>query len=47
MRLKEADRLFATSGRVKAVESFIEDDKRRRMLITGLAGSSPSMLFSG
>ena len=46
MELKEADRLFATPGRVEAVEAALADRKARRVSLQGLAGSAPAMLMA-
>lgn len=47
MILKEADSLFATPARVAAFEKLLKDRKAKRILLTGLEGSSPAMLFAG
>ena len=46
MKLSEADKLFATPARVRSVRSFIKGEHGDRMLITGLDGSAPAMLFA-
>lgn len=46
MTLNEADSLFATPARLKAVESLLGDRKLRRISFSGLAGSAPAMLFA-
>lgn len=46
MTLAEADSLFATSARLKAVEKIVSDKKIRRALLCGLSGSSPAMLLA-
>ncbi|MBD5221702.1 MAG: transcription-repair coupling factor [Bacteroidales bacterium] len=46
MKLSEADKLFATPARVRSVCSFIKGEHGDRMLITGLDGSAPAMLFA-
>ena len=46
MKLSEADKLFATPARVRSVRSFIQGEHGDRMLITGLDGSAPAMLFA-
>ncbi|MBD5217769.1 MAG: transcription-repair coupling factor [Bacteroidales bacterium] len=46
MKLSEADKLFATPARVRSVRSFINGEHGDRMLITGLDGSAPAMLFA-
>lgn len=47
MDLKEAGALFATPARMEALGKLIKDKKTRRVLLSGLEGSSPAMLFSG
>ena len=46
MTLKEADALFITDSRLKAIDTLIEDRKIQRILLRGLVGSSPAMLFA-
>ncbi len=46
MELREADKLFATKARSEAVEKAIDDKKIRRLLLSGLEGSSAAMLFA-
>ncbi len=46
MTLKEADSFFATKGRVSAVEKVLKDRRARRVLLSGLEGSSAAMLFA-
>lgn len=46
MTLNEADSLFATSARLKAVERLLGDKSTRRISLSGLAGSAPAMLFA-
>ena len=45
MELKEADLLFATPGRLGALEKGLKDNDCRRIFLGGLPGSSPAMLF--
>ena len=47
MELKEADKLFATATRISALEKVLYDKKTRRLLLSGLEGSSSAMLFAG
>ena len=47
MELKEADRGFATPGRVKALEKSLGNKEVRRVLLSGLEGSAPAMLLAG
>lgn len=47
MELREADRLFATPARIAAVQSALKDKKLRRVLLSGLEGSSVAMLLAG
>ncbi len=46
MTLQEADRYFASSAVVKGLEKLLADKKARRMVLTGLTGSAPAMLFA-
>lgn len=46
MTLREADEIFASPSRLKAVAAFVSDDKVRRISLSGLAGSAPAMLFA-
>lgn len=46
MNLAEAASLFATPARLKGIETFLRDRKARRLLLTGLSGSAPAMLFA-
>ncbi|MCM1369217.1 MAG: transcription-repair coupling factor [Candidatus Amulumruptor caecigallinarius] len=46
MNLLEADRLFATPVRVKALTSVLTDRKVKRISISGITGSAPAMLFA-
>lgn len=46
MTLKEADALFITDSRLKAIDTLIEDRKIQRILLRGLVGSAPAMLFA-
>lgn len=46
MTLAEADAIFASPARVKAVEALLNDRKTRRISLSGLAGSAPAMLFA-
>ena len=48
--LQQADALFATPSRVKALEALLGKKalkKPRRVLLTGLPGSAPAMLLAG
>ncbi|MDE6007130.1 MAG: transcription-repair coupling factor [Muribaculaceae bacterium] len=45
MTLSEAARIFAGEGRLKAIEKILGESKTKRILISGLSGSSPAMLF--
>lgn len=47
MELKEADRLFATPARVKALERLLNDKDIKRIALSGLEGSALAMLLSG
>jgi transcription-repair coupling factor (superfamily II helicase) len=47
MELIKADTLFATSARVGSVDELIRKRTSRRILLTGLSGSAPAMLFAG
>lgn len=47
MQLSEADKLFATSVRITGVEKILADKKVRKVLLSGLEGSSAAMLFAG
>ncbi|MDE6771952.1 MAG: transcription-repair coupling factor, partial [Muribaculaceae bacterium] len=47
MTLKEADSIFATAPRIKALSDLLDDRKTRRIAINGLRGSAPAMLFAG
>ena len=47
MNLNEADKLFATPAREKALEALLEDKEARRIRLTGLRGSAPALLFAG
>lgn len=47
MQLSEADKLFATSARISGVEKILADKKVRKVLLSGLEGSSAAMLFAG
>ena len=46
MKLNEADSLFATPARIKALETLIDDKTVGRIALTGLKGSAPAMLFA-
>lgn len=46
MTLREADGLFASPSRLKAVTALLSDDKLRRISLSGLAGSAPALLFA-
>lgn len=46
MNLKEADCLFATPSRIKALTKALAG-KQRRVALTGLTGSAPAMLLAG
>lgn len=46
MKLKEADNIFATPARVKALEALLDDKKVARIALSGLRGSAPAMLFA-
>ena len=46
MELREADKLFATEARTAAVEKALVDKKIKRLLLSGLEGSSVAMLFA-
>lgn len=46
MELREADKLFATEARTAAVEKALGDKKIKRLLLSGLEGSSVAMLFA-
>lgn len=46
MNLAEAARIFASDSRLKALEKLLDDPKSKRILLTGLAGSAPAMLFA-
>ena len=46
MKLREADSLFPTPARIKALETLIDDKKTERIALTGLKGSAPAMLFA-
>ncbi|MDE5877116.1 MAG: transcription-repair coupling factor [Muribaculaceae bacterium] len=47
MQLKEADSLFATPARIKALSSMFDSASTQHINITGLSGSAPAMLFAG
>lgn len=47
MTLREAAGLFCTPARLAAVEKALGSRRSRRILLGGLAGSSPAMLLSG
>lgn len=47
MELKEADKLFATPARTAAIEKILSDKKIKKVLLSGLEGSSAAMLFAG
>ncbi len=44
--LAEADRLFATPGRIKRIAEWLDDKNIRRIALPGLPGSAPAMLFA-
>ncbi len=46
MQLVEADRLFATPARIKAIEGAIDDSKIKRIRLSGLKGSAAALLFA-
>ena len=46
MNLREADALFATTGRIKAMRKILGDPSARRVSLSGLTGSAPAMLFA-
>ena len=46
MKLQEADRLFATPARVKALEALLDDKASRRIALKGLRGSAAALLFA-
>lgn len=46
MNLAEAARIFASDTRLKALEKLLADPKSKRILLTGLAGSAPAMIFA-
>ncbi len=46
VNLKEADNLFATPSRMKALKKALSG-KERRVALTGLTGSAPAMLLAG
>lgn len=46
MRLDAADKLFATPSRIEKIMSAIDEKKIRRVLMRGLPGSAPAMLFA-
>lgn len=47
MELKEADKGFATKGRVEALEKSLVNKDVKRVLLSGLEGSAPAMLLAG
>lgn len=47
MTIQEAEKLFATPGRISALEQGIKDKKIRRALLKGLRGSSVGMMLGG
>lgn len=47
MELKEADKGFATKGRVEALEKSLGNKDVKRVLLSGLEGSAPAMLLAG
>ena len=47
MQLKEADSLFATPARIKALSAMLDSNNTRHITLTGLVGSAPAMLFAG
>ena len=46
MKLKEAGSFFSTKGRITAVDKVLKDKKIKRVLLSGLEGSSVAMLLS-
>jgi len=46
VKLQEADRLFATPSRIKALNSLLDDKKVKHIAINGLRGSAPALLFA-
>lgn len=46
MNLLEADALFATPARIEALAALIDDSEARRILLPGLRGSAPALLFA-
>ncbi|MCH5236315.1 MAG: transcription-repair coupling factor [Muribaculaceae bacterium] len=46
MKLQEADRIFATPARIKALVAALEDKKIRKLSLPGLYGSAPAMLIA-
>lgn len=46
MTLREADELFVSPARLKAVKSILSDRKASRISFSGLVGSAPAMLFA-
>ncbi len=47
MKLLEADRLFATPARIKALETLLDDKALLRISLDGLKGSAAALLFAG
>ena len=43
--LEKAARVFATPARMEALTNVLKDKKSRRILLSGLTGSAPAMLF--
>lgn len=46
MNIQEADSLFATPARLKALGALLDDRKARRISLTGLRGSAPALLLA-
>lgn len=46
MKLLEADKLFATPARMKALEGLLDDKNTLRIAIDGLRGSAPALLLA-
>ncbi len=46
MKLQEADRLFATPSRIKALTALLDDKGVKRITLDGLRGSAPAMLLA-
>ena len=46
MTLSEAQKIFATDARVKALSEAVTNKKCRRIALNGLHGSAPAMLFA-